>query len=279
MNTSSHRSSLCRIPVAAGVLVGLLAVTAAAPVAAQSPRAEIQRGFELIDDFVVAVNGEDSPDAKVYRSGQTSAILIMPATVMSPPILVWPRERVVESLNFMKVQQLAGGFLEVKTDPVLATHAPFEVVGTNVVFQIDGNEMRLKPKPPLIGLYDTAGMLERSEVYSRRAEAYSPAQDVLDRLSQVEASVRVRVFFGTWCPACGQMVPRILNVAERLNGSSLSFEYYGLPRGFQGDTEAAKYDIESVPTGVIFVNDREVGRLQGNDWRQPEAALWNLIGS
>lgn len=263
--------------VAAVVALSMLSLTV--PASAQSPRGEIQRGFELVDDFIVVVDGQDSPDAKVYRSSRTSAILIMPATVVSPPILVWPRQRVVESLNFMKIQQLAGGFVEVRTDPVVATHPPFEVVGTNVVFDIDGKQMRLKPKPPLVGLYDTPTMLERSAVYSRRAEAYSPEQEVLDRLSQVKDSVRVRVFFGTWCPACGQMVPRILNVAERLNGSGLSFEYYGLPRGFQGDTEATKYNIESVPTGVIFVNGREVGRLQGNDWRQPEAALWNLIGS
>ncbi|MFQ5525858.1 MAG: thioredoxin family protein [Thermoanaerobaculia bacterium] len=263
----------------AALALSVLAIGAAAPASAQSPRGEIQRGFELIDDFVVVVNGEDSPGARIYRSSQTSAILIMPEQVTDPPVLVWPRQRVVESLNFMKVQRLAGGFLEVKTDPVIATHDPFEVVGTNVVFKVADNELRLKPKPPLIGLYDADAMLEKSAVYARRAEAYEPSQEVLDRLGQTSSNVRVRIFFGTWCPACGQMVPRILNVAQRLEDTGLSFEFYGLPRGFKGDTEAAKYGVHSVPTGVIFVEEREVGRIEGNDWRQPEAALWNLIGS
>ena len=29
----------------------------------------------------------------------------------------------------------------------------------------------------------------------------------------------------------------------------------------------------------ILVDDLEVGRIQGNDWRSPESALWDLLDS
>lgn len=278
MKSSFEAPYAFRLAVVALVFV-LSALSLAVPATAQSPRGEIQRGFELVDDYIFVIDGNDSPEARIYRSAQTSAILVLPEGVTETPVMIWPRQRVVESLNFMKVQKLEGGFVEVRTDPVVATHPPFEVVGTNVVFNVGDKELRLKPKPPLVGLYDAQAMLEKSAVYARRAEAYDPAQEVLDKLGQVNSEVRVRVFFGTWCPACGQMVPRILNVAQRLGESGLAFEFYGLPRGFQGDTEAKKYKIESVPTGVIFVNGKEVGRIQGNDWRAPESALSKLLGS
>jgi thiol-disulfide isomerase/thioredoxin len=75
------------------------------------------------------------------------------------------------------------------------------------------------------------------------------------------------------------MVPRIMKVAEQTEGSKIDFQFYGLARQFSGDAEAKKYGIKSVPTGVIFVDGKEVGRLSGNDWASPETAIRELIGS
>lgn len=248
------------------------------PATARSPIDEVQRGFELVDDYVAMKDGSDL-EARIYSSSASRAILIVPEDIMAPAVILWPRTREVESLKSMKVQTLTGGFAEVKKDAVAALHPAFQVVGTNVVFDVGGVEMRLKPKPPLVGLYDAPQMLDSSAVYKRRAEDYTPSAEMLEKLGRVSSNVRVRVFFGTWCPACGQMVPRILTVAENLGKSNLNFEFYGLPKGFAGEPEAERHDIHSVPTGVIFVNEQEVGRIQGNDWRSPESALWNLLGS
>jgi thiol-disulfide isomerase/thioredoxin len=264
--------------VAAPVLC--LAAMLAAPLAqAGSPADEVQRGFELIDDYVVTKGGEDLP-AKIYSSTATRAILVVAEDIATPSVILWPRSREVESLKSMKVQSLPGGFVEVKKDAVAAVEPPFEVVGTNVVFQVNGTEMRLKPKPPLLGLFDTKQMLEKSKTYAGRAESYTPNDEILAKLGALEGTLRVRVFFGSWCPACGQMVPRIMAVAERLGDADLDFEYYGMPKqGFAEDRQAQAYNIKSVPTGVVFVNDLEVGRIQGDEWRSPEAALLQLLGS
>lgn len=267
-----------RVAWAAVLVLG--AVLLAAPVSAQSPPNAIQRGFELIDDYLLAVDGEESAGARIYRSTQTAAILILRASATDAPILIWPRAQQVESLNFMKVQKAPGGFAEIKTDPVVGRHGGFQVVGTNVIFNVDGVEMRLMPKPALIGSHDAAAMLASSKVYENRAEAYSPNQAVLDRLAQAAPGVSVKIFFGSWCPACGRAVPLVLNVAERLSESAIDFEFYGLPRGqgFNGDAEAARFNVKQVPTGVVLVDDKEIGRLEGVDWREPETALANLLG-
>jgi len=258
--------------------LALLALVASGRLVAQSPSDANQAGFELSDDWVLEVDGVGDSGAKIYSSSQSRAILVMRSDG-GAPVLIWPRSRVVETLNLMGVANRGEGFVEILKNPVLATHGPFEVVGTTVVLRIDGSELHLKPKPALVGLYDAAGMLDNSKVYARRADAYQPVAETLAKLKSVPGNVRVRVFFGSWCPACSQMVPRILNVAGNLNETNLNFEFYGLPKGFQGEPEATRYNISSVPTGVVFVDEKEVGRLAGNDWRSPESALWKLLGS
>lgn len=270
-------SSFARSGLAA-VALALVAGLAAAPLLGQSPPGDKQTGFQLVDDYVLAVDGEEQPQAEIFSSSSSRAILVTWSD-LAPPVLLWPRSRVVETLRPLSVAKRGDEYREILLDPVLAIQPAFEVVGTNVVFQSEGVELRLMPKPPLVGLRDADAMLGSSRVYARRAEAYAPAAEALDSLSTLSQSVRVRVFFGTWCPACGQMVPRILSVARKLAGTGLEFEFYGLPRGFRGNPEATRYNIESVPTGVIFVDGVEVGRLSGNDWRQPESALWELLGS
>lgn len=269
---------LCfRVAALALAILGL-GLAASAPASAGSPVDQVQRGFEQIDDYIVMKDGEDI-EARIYASSETRAILIVPADIATSAVILWPRTREVETLKSMKVQSLAGGYVEVKKDAVAAVEAPFEVVGTNVVFEVSGTEMRLKPKPPVLGLNNAAKMLEKSPVYARRAGEYLPDAAALDKLGALEANVRVRVFFGSWCPACGQMVPRMLAVAEKLGASNVLFEFYGLPKqGFADDPQAIAWNIKSVPTGLVFVDDLEVGRIEGNDWRSPESAILARLG-
>jgi hypothetical protein len=35
--------------------------------------------------------------------------------------------------------------------------------------------------------------------------------------------------------------------------------------------------IKSVPTGVVFLGGREVGRISGNGWKIPELAINNVL--
>ncbi len=113
----------------------------------------------------------------------------------------------------------------------------------------------------------------------RGATAYTPSIPVLAKLRSQTEDVQVLVFFGSWCSACKQMVPRIMKVDEQLDGSKVQIDYYGLPQGraFSADTKASAMGIKSVPTGVVFLNGREIGRINGNGWKIPELAINNVL--
>jgi len=259
-------------------LCGLLLASTAGQLVAQSPAGVKQTGFSLIDDYVLEVSGKSSRDAALYASSQTPAILVL-SQDLPAPVLLWPRSRQVETLQMLKVTRLGGGAVEIFPDPVIAVHSPFRIEGPEVRFVVDGIAATLTPKPPLVGLYGVSTMADYSAAYRQRAEAYTPVEEVLEKLRADGRSVRVRVFFGTWCPTCGQMVPRIMKVAQRLGAeSSIQVEFYGLPRGFAGDPEAEKYGIEFVPSGIVFVDGKELGRINGDQWRSPERTLVSILG-
>ena len=231
-------------------------------------------GFTPIDQYELVLDGTVDREAQIY-SNPSPAILVVSKNLESPVVL-WPRSRAVESINFMKLSKGERG-LDIYPDPVIATHAPFAVAGVEVRFTVGAKQAVLQPPPPILGLHEAAGLREKSSKYASRADYYEPSADLLERLREQGRDVRVRVFFGTWCPACGQMVPRIMKVADQLEGSKLAFEFYGLPKGFAGDTEAEAYDVHSVPTGVVFVDGQEAGRIAGTEWRSPEKAIQDIL--
>ena len=269
-----------RMVAALAALTVAALVVAAGPLEAQSPVDKRQSGFELIDDYVLEVNGSIAGDASLYASRETRAILIV-SQDLPAPVLLWPRSRSVETLQMLKVARQEGGTAEILPDPVIAVHAPFIIDSPRVSFLVDGVAAALAPKPPLLGLKNTSEMASYSFAYKQRASAYAPQSEVVEKLRSQNKDVRVRVFFGTWCPACGQMVPRLMRVAEGIGeDAALRVEYYGLAQGeaFSRDPEVKKFGITQVPTGVVLLDGKEIGRISGNQWRSPEARISELLG-
>ncbi len=253
-----------------------IALLAAATLFAQP--GERLSGFQRTGDYLVELDGKTANGAEVYRSQAAQAVLIV-ASELPAPVLIRPRFQSVEKVNLLKLAKQADGSIDLLPNPTYAAEPGFRVEGSDVVFSVEGRAVRLKPKPPLVGFQPPEEIYAHSPEYQQRAGYYQPADAVVEHLRTQGKSVRVQIFFGTWCPACGQTVPNILNVAEKTRGSKIQFAFYGLPREFSGDPEAKKLGIKSVPTGVIFVEGKEVGRLTGNDWRKPESALQKLIDS
>jgi len=255
-------------------------VLATALLAAGSPRASAQetalRGFQTIGDYVLRVDGQPFPGARIFALRSPAAILVI-ASPFPAPVLLLPQSGGVQTVQLLKVAEMPDGSIDLLPGYVLADHGRFRVEELDVHFAVGPKRGILGPKPPLLGLSDLGELRTHDPQYQRLEAAYEPSTPILNTLRQRTDEVRVRVFFGSWCPACGQMVPRIMRVAEALQGSNLTFEFYGLPRGFDGEPEATRYDVHSVPTGVVFGNGREVGRINGTGWKLPELAINNLL--
>ena len=248
---------------------GLLAVA----VAAQGPIADFERA-----DYVLEVDGRTADAAQVWQSKIAGAFLIL-SDDLEVPVLLRLRDASVEGVNLMKVDRRADGHLTLLPEPVISDLGKFQVSedGAGVTFAVGGRQVDLREKPPLLGRHALDGMKEYSGAYVRAAAAYRPSGPILARLRAENRPVKVEVFFGTWCPYCQQVLPRIMRVDEELGGSNIEVGYYGLPRGFGSDPLVDRMEISGVPTGIVYVGDREVGRITGNGWKIPELTINSLL--
>ena len=66
-------------------------------------------------------------------------------------------------------------------------------------------------------------------------------------------------FYASWCPHCRRMMPIVENVRELLGGMAPVYQY-DIDLYPQGAEEAG---VQSVPTFIIYDNDREMWRHSG----------------
>ena len=231
---------------------------------------QAQTGFFPDSTWMVEIDGAMS-EAEVFRAQSPAAMLVI-SDQLPEPVMLMLGAGSVSGVQLMKVARQQDGSVNVLANPFTRSFGTYQVNGAGVTFSVDEHSVAILPKPPLVGMHPGSTLVEHDNAYGDRRDAYTPEQSAVSRLAAVDP-VTVRVFFGSWCPACGQLVPRILAVEEALGDSSVVFEYYGLPQGFAGDPEAGRFDVNQVPTAVLLRNGRQVGKLVGNELRQPEAAL------
>ncbi len=238
------------------------------------------RDFLRTGKYAVHLEGAEVQDAKLYHSAPSAAYLIV-ADVFDTAILVMPRTGCVETVaaDEMKIQE--DGSIDLIVDATPCRLGKFRLEGADVVFRVKDATARLTPKPPLIGTHWSAQVLEHSPEYGQAAKVYRPDMASVEALANSKAEARVQIFFGTWCSFCNRFLPNTLKLEEELKkrGSSISFEFHGLPAPPAAwvTPEATRYQVTKLPTGFVFVNDRQVGRLEGNDWIRPEVALARVL--
>lgn len=261
-------------------LVPLVQLVGLVPARAQMipPHATL-RDFEPLGDYDLEVGGATLAGVKMFRSEKAGSAVLMTGPGLTAAYVLMPRDRALQRLDASKAVVGQDGRAFVLADAVLARESAFAVDGREVTFTIQGKPARLKEKPYLLGLHRGQDLLQHDASYAFRARQYQPSQPLVRALRQAGEPVRVRVFFGNWCPHCQQMVPRILRLADALAGSPIRFEYYGLPVPFTNEPEAKRLGITGVPTGVVYRGNRELGRIAGGEFSIPELALKRILDS
>jgi thiol-disulfide isomerase/thioredoxin len=254
-----------------------LALLATPSLAAEAPGIDaFLSEFKLSGDYVVEIAGKDSPKGEVYFSERARSYLVR-AEELPSPVLVSPAAREVQSLDAAKLASRKDGTVDVLADAVLRPEGGFHIENEIIAFEAGGKPVRLEPRPWLLGAKSGADMTGYNPEYRRRAAEYTPDAKIVERLKARGEPVRVLTIFGSWCPHCKKHVPMLMKVAEQLAGTGWQFDYYGVPSPFTGDPTAEKYKIRGVPTAIVFVGGREIGRLPAASWAKPEAGLESVL--
>jgi len=268
-------SGPARAKAKAAALLAVFVVLAASAAGQRMPADNVFRDFQRTGDYVLVINGKQVT-ADIYQSQRAAALLVISSSFLSP-VLLSPGLGVAQTVNLMKVNKKPDGSIDLLADAILTTQGAIDLQDEEVHFKADGISATLATTPPLLGLRRVDEVTAHNPEYLPRAASYAPNPQALAALKKEQRPLTVRIFYGSWCPHCREMVPHAIRLEQLLKGSRIHFEYFGLPPRFGGDPAALKHNIKTVPTGIVYINGKEIGRINNTAWSAPETTLVAIL--
>jgi len=253
----------------------LIAGVFASASAQMIPGAGLPHDLQRISDYVLLVDGKQVP-AKMYQSDRPSAVLVTGSPL--PPVLLMGSS--VVTVKPAAIEEKPGDLVSLRSDAVLTPQGKFQYTDPDIKFSVEGHAAILRVQPPMLGLRQAGEVTTHNPEYLTSAKALSVKGQEIAALQKEGRPVTVRVYYGSWCSHCRKLVPHAIRLEQELKGSKIHFEYFGVPPGFTSDPEARKAVIQSIPTGIVYVNGNEVGRILGDQaWQSPESTLRVILSA
>jgi len=261
---------MLKILVAALALAAAMFPAAAAPI----PPTEV---VPLVPDstFKVEIDGAEVPTAETYMVGSSSLLIL--GCSLKDPILVATSDRTVRYFPEVSVMRDGEGNVSLKgspSDPICS----YQYSAGQILFQAEGRNVRLSPKPPLVGPQTLEDITRHHRDYEVRIKGYTPDSAAVEFLSKYSRKTDIQIYFGSWCSVCEAWIPRLVKALQSAKNPSIETHFIALPRNFSKVPSARTRGIQGVPTILVFQDGREVGRLHGRpETGSIEAALAKIL--
>jgi thiol-disulfide isomerase/thioredoxin len=252
-------------------------VPAASPAAADDGSSSSR--YLLTGHFQLRIDEQVQEDARIYKAESGAPEILIAGGDLPGPLLLTARERTIRDVAPDKLSFPGDGQqIAVVEEGALGRQGPAKVTGQKLYFHLPGGKRGIiEPREAILGEITAERILEDLPEFARNVDGYEANVGQIRLLSSA-SDARVRVFFGTWCSHCEQVVPRLVKLQQQLEGEGPTITYHGVPRRISEDPLARRLDVHAVPTAVVFRGDAldpasVVGKLSGAELDRPEQAL------
>jgi len=252
---------------AAAIFVAALATGAPAAQMGESgapPEQNLPRSWQRNFDYGVEMDGKSVSDAGLFMvAGKPYMLMYSPA--FDPCYVL--------SLDAKMVRPVRRDQITPKGDEeVMLAEAAFEKAAplpylqdgaAGVIFYGGQKRYKISRIPSLVGPTTLDDLFAHSPIYKRNADAYEPEAGAVAALKRVLEKVQVEIWFGTWCPHCKMLVPRLVRALQGAANPNIEVVYHAVPQQFGSYEPAKAKDIRAVPTIIFLKNGKEIGRIRG----------------
>ena len=186
-----------------------------------------------------------------------------------------PRNKTIQRLEPAELKEEALGSIAWTPAGQPLAVATFDLVDGKPVFQLDGKKMRFIDKPPLLGPTTREEILAYDPSFAYRTATADPPTLYLDVINEWSQNVLIKIYFSTQCPECRELLPGIFKTIDRIKNPKIKFEFHGMPLPASKDPLGVELKITGFPTGILYVDGKEVARALGPSWRMPAMAIHN----
>jgi len=252
------------------------------------PIHETLREFQPTSKYEFLQDPKPDGAPAVYFSVRAATYLVR-MTSLGVPVLIRTGGREVETVAEEALVDRSDGGFDVRADAKVTSLGTASLVGQEFVVDVQGLKGKLSPTPPMLGWQKGERILTAVPEYARDAKKYAINEDVITALKATKSKVRIFVYFGTWCPTCSTVMGRVLRLEQELlkgmpapkegECPTFQFDYYGArpEPDTWNEPELKSHNIDVLPTGLVFIDGQDRGRILSFDWSRPETALRRVL--
>jgi hypothetical protein len=148
-----------------------------------------------------------------------------------------------------------------------------------IIFSQEINKKVVDPrldKEILYGYCDRYG-LEKGEfgkLFDEYYEIYEPDKATIDSLKLKKEGVEILIILGTWCSDSQEQVPKFFKILDKIKFNKKSVQMICVSRDKEaGEVETVNYNIQKIPTFIVYRRGREIGRIVESPYTSLEKDL------
>lgn len=119
-------------------------------------------------------------------------------------------------------------------------------------------------KEILYGYCDRSGLEKGNfgRLFQEYYQIYEPDKSVLAELKQKQEGIEILIVLGTWCSDSQEQVPKFLKVLDRIKFDKNNIQMICVDSKKEaGIIDILNYNIQKVPTFIVYRKGREIGRI------------------
>ena len=231
--------------------------------------------LELTPSSQFAVQG-----STIYRSVELPPSFLVDPSPFGRPVLIRSGGPTARLLDPQRITRDAADpdVVRIDTSGPQQDFLSVRLDGSDLVLERDGRKMTLKASPPLLGDRSLDELSAAMPEYRRDATRYTPDPAAIEKLRHLKQPTELLVVFGSWCPHCAQVVPRLIRVLQDVQGAPMTVTFHGVPHDGE-DPLTDDLRITRLPTAIVRRDNKELGRLEADAWNVPERGLAALVTS
>jgi hypothetical protein len=116
----------------------------------------------------------------------------------------------------------------------------------------------------LVGYCNREGLEEGEfgKVFDEYYSIYEPDKEVISQMRGKTDSVAIVIVMGTWCSDSQEQVPRFFKILDKIRFDDKDVTIICVDKNKEaGEIDLKKYDIQKVPTFIVYRKTRDAGRI------------------
>jgi thiol-disulfide isomerase/thioredoxin len=113
-----------------------------------------------------------------------------------------------------------------------------------------------------VGQVSLEEVLSFNAEYRALADSYTPKTEAVEFLHNHSHEITIEVFYGGWCGDSRAHLPSFIKLFELVDNSNITMTFVAVDREKKQPAERIQdRHIERVPTFIVYVDGRELGRI------------------